>query len=90
MPRIRQKADEYRGEDFRRAVKGQLGKMGLNQSDLAANIGISCSRMTELMKHPERLTAERLRKLIEYTKLPPNDVMEFLGYSAKDMREVQV
>ena len=39
MPRIRQKADVYRNEDFRRDVLSRLALLGIQQHDLAEHLG---------------------------------------------------
>lgn len=55
MPRIRQKADVYRNEDFRRDVKVQMAYYGLSQKETAQQIGIGNSRMSELMRSAQKI-----------------------------------
>lgn len=88
MPRIRQLSSEYRAKDFRLAVKGRLAINGLTQKDLAGKLAISEAQVSTLLHNPDGLTAERLRETIEYLRLPPGDVLRFLGYSEKQIKEV--
>ena len=90
MPRIRQKADVYRNEDFRRDVKVQMAYYGLSQKETAQQIGIGNSRMSELLHSPEQISVERLRKMIALLKLSPESVLRLLGYQTKDIRDVTV
>ena len=79
MPRIRQKADEYRNQDFRRDVLVRLAYLGLNQTDLAEYMGISNPMMSKLLHFPDKISVERLRKIINYLQLEPAAVMRLLG-----------
>lgn len=88
MPRIRQKAEAYRNEDFRRDVKVQMAYYGLNQKETALKMGIGNSRMSELLHSPEQISVERLRKMISLLKLSPETVLRLLGYPEKTIREV--
>lgn len=88
MPRIRQKAEAYRNEDFRRDVKVQMAYYGLNQKETALKMGIGNSRMSELLQSPEQISVERLRKMISLLKLSPETVLRLLGYPEKAIREV--
>lgn len=88
MPRIRQKAEAYRNEDFRRDVKVQMAYYGLNQKETALKMGIGNSRMSELLQSPEQISVERLRKMISLLKLSPETVLRLLGYPEKTIREV--
>ena len=87
MPRIRQKAEAYRNEDFRRDVKVQMAYYGLNQKETALKMGIGNSRMSELLHSPEQISVERLRKMISLLKLSPETVLRLLGYPEKAIRE---
>ena len=88
MPRIRQKADVYRNEDFRRDVLVQLAYLGMNQKDAARNLGVCDATVSNLLNRPDKLTVDRLRKLIVLLKLKPDTVLRLLGYQTKAIREV--
>ena len=88
MPRIRQKADTYRNEDFRRDVLVQMAYLGLRQKDAARHLGVCNATVSELLHSPEKLTVDRLRKLIGFLKLRPETVLRLLGYQTKEIREV--
>ena len=88
MPRIRQKADVYRNEDFRRDVLVQLAQMGIHQRDLAEQLGVCDATISVMLRQPEKIQVDRLRKLISLLKLPPETALRLLGYQTKAIREV--
>ena len=79
MPRIRQKENEYRNEDFRREVLSRLAYLGLNQTDLAEHMEISKPTMSGLLHCPDKISVARLRKIINYLQLEPETVLRLLG-----------
>lgn len=79
MPRIRQKSDEYRNQDFRREVMVRLAYLGLNQTDMAEHLGVSGPTVSILLKSPDKISVERLRKIINYLQLEPETVLRLLG-----------
>lgn len=87
MPRIRQKADVYRNEDFRRDVQVRLAYLDLNQRDLAEYLGVSDATVSLLLRRPEKMPVERLRKIISYLQLEPAAVLKLLGFQTKEIRE---
>ena len=87
MPRIRQKADEYRNQDFRRDVLVRLAYLGLNQTDLAEHMGVSKPTMSGLLHCPDKISVARLRKIISYLQLEPSVVLRLCGYDSKTVKE---
>ncbi|MGM9584387.1 MAG: helix-turn-helix domain-containing protein [Faecousia sp.] len=88
MPRIRQKAEVYRNEDFRREALVRLAYLGLNQRDLAEYLGVSYSTVSLMLRTPDKMPVERLRKVISFLKLEPEVALRLLGYPEKTIREV--
>lgn len=87
MPRIRQKADVYRNEDFRRDVLARLAKLGIQQHDLAEHLGVCDGTVSVMLHNPEKIQVERLRKMIAFLGLEPGCVLRFAGYSQKDIKK---
>lgn len=87
MPRIRQKADTYRNEDFRRQVLSRLALIGLNQQDLAEHLCVSESTISVMLRNPEKIQVDRLRKMIAFLGLEPGSILRFIGYSTKEIKE---
>lgn len=89
MPRIRQKNAEYMRKDFIAAVRVGQGKAGLLQKkELADASGIPYSTLRKRLDNPEKLTVEELRQLIAAIPLSPAAVLSFVGYSAKDFKDL--
>lgn len=88
MPRIRQKADVYRHEDFRREALVRMAYLDLRQQDLADYLGVSDSTVSLLLRFPDKMPVERLRKVIAFLKLEPEVALRLLGYPEKTIREV--
>lgn len=87
MPRIRQKADEYRSNDFRREALVRMTYLDLHQQDLADYLGVSVSTVSLLLRFPEKMPVERLRNVIAFLKLEPEVALRLLGYPEKTIKE---
>lgn len=87
MPRIRQKADTYLNEDFRREVLSRLALLGLNQQALAEHLCVSESTISVMLHNPEKIQVERLRKMISFLGLEPESILRFTGYSQKEIKK---
>ena len=87
MPRIRQKADTYRNEDFRLEVLSRLALLGIQQHDLAEHLGVCDGTISVMLHNPEKIQVERLRKMIAFLGLEPGCILRFIGYSAKEIKE---
>ena len=87
MPRIRQKANAYRNEDFRRRVLARLAEKGLQQHDLAEKLNLSDGTVSTMLRHPDKIQVERLRKIILFLELEPESVLALTGFSAKNIQK---
>lgn len=83
MPRIHQKADVYCNDGFRREVLSQLKYMGLLQHDLAEHLNLSDATISIMLRQPEKIPVERLRKIIAFLDLEPATVLRFVGFSER-------
>ena len=86
MPRIRQCGDQYRNADFMTAVRVQQARKDMSQKELAEMIGVTPSGLCVALRNPERLTVERLRKMIASLQLEPEAMLRFLGYSEREIK----
>lgn len=87
MPRLRQYAENYAAEDFRREMRSRMGYYDLSQSDLAGQTVLSQSTISTRMRDPNSITVGELRSLIKVLKLNPRIVLALLGYSKKEIKE---
>ena len=87
MPRIRQKAETYRNEDFRRDVLSRLALLGIQQHDLAEHLGVCDGTVSVMLRNPEKIQVERLRKMIAFLGLEPGCILRFAGYSQKEIKK---
>lgn len=74
-------------EVFRRAVRGGLYQMGIEQHDLAVFLGVCDGTVSLMLKNPGKNPLDRLRKIIVYLNLEPDVVLKSLGYTAKKIKE---
>lgn len=87
MPRIHQKAAEYRQNDFLAAIrKGQAKADIMKITDLSQAADIPYSTMYKRLQTPDKLTAEEIRKLLTAIYISPIELLKFFGYSAKDIK----
>lgn len=88
MPRIRQYADKYSYEDFRKEVFRKLADRYCEVSvrKLAAESGLAQSTLNTKLRHKtESLEVEELRKIIPVLRPDPTVVLQLLGYSNQDI-----
>ena len=87
MPRIRQKANDYRNEDFRREVLARLALLGIQQHDLAEHLGVCDGTVSVMLHNPEKIQVERLRKMIAFLGLEPASILRLCGYEPKQIKD---
>ena len=85
MSRPKGWAREEKKKAFTKAVTAARVERGLRQSDLSDLLGIQQPRVSVLINHPDDITADRLRTLVETLDLPLITVAEFLGYTKKQI-----
>lgn len=83
VPRIRQKANVYKAEDFSRAVRASLAERGLQQHDLAMELDVSDATLSLLLKDPNKISAGRLRTIVQYLDMEPLTLLLFCGFDKK-------
>lgn len=88
MPRIRQYAENYAAEDFRREMRARMGYHDLSQRDLAQKANISQSTVSNRLRDPNDITVGELRSMNKVLGLNPGIVLALLGYSKKEIKEV--
>ena len=87
MPRIRQYAENYAAEDFRREMRSRMGYHDLSQSDLAGMTNISQSTISNRIRDPNCITVGELRSINKAIGLNAAVVLALLGYSKKQIKE---
>ena len=87
MPRIRQKAEVYRNEDFRRDVLSRLAYLGLKQHDLAEHLGMCDGSVSIMLRQPDKITIDLLRKIIDFLGLEPASILRLTGFSEKNIKK---
>lgn len=85
MPKIRQYADQYRKEDFVRAVGHRQVELKLSDRELAEAAGIAHTTFWRRMKDPDQLTVGELIRLIRASGLGPGAALGLLGYKDKEI-----
>lgn len=87
MPRLRKPPEtpEQARQNFLREVKVRRVYENMTQKDLAEEVGISPSSMSELMAHPDKITIERLRTIVTILRPDMEIVLKLIGYPGKDI-----
>lgn len=87
MPRLKQNADKYAAEDFRKEVRIRQGERDLmSKSALAEEADMPRTTLTKRLADPMSMTFGEFRKLKEAVALDIGAVLPLLGYSAKEIR----
>ena len=86
MPRIRQNAERYADEDFRREVKCRQGYYDLmSMQALADATGIPRTTLTKRMSAPESMTVAEIRKIVASIHPDPSIILALFGYKVKEI-----
>lgn len=88
MPKLKINAEEAAREAFRREIKVRRFYLDLEQQELASEIGLGPSRMSELLASPDKISTGRMRKIVHALKPDPVVVLTLLGYSPKDIQSI--
>ena len=73
---------------FQKEIRVRRVELDMSQNELAAEVGIVPSFMSNLLNNPDKLTAARIRTIVQTLELNPLVVMEFLGYTRKDLQRL--
>lgn len=87
MPRIRQYAERYAAEDFRREMRSRMGYHDLSQHGLAQKTDISQTTISNRIRDPNDITVGELRSLNKVLGLNPRIVLALLGYTQKQITD---
>ena len=89
MPRIRQNAEIYAREDFRKAIGRAQVDADLTQKKMLAEAsGIPYSTLWKRLESPEDLSLAQFRQLLSVLPIPPEALLAFVGYKSKDIQEI--
>lgn len=88
MSRPRINAEEAAREAFRTEIKVRRAYCDMKQSELADEIGVVPSVMSNLLSNPDKINAGRLRKIIRALSIDPVIILAFLGYTPKEIQGI--
>lgn len=88
MPRIKQYADKYAVEDFRKEVRVRQGERDLmSKQALAEAIDIPRTTLVKRLTDPMGMTFGEFKKLNQTVHPDPGVVLALLGYTGKDINK---
>ena len=88
MPRIKQNADKYAAEDFRKEVRIRQGERDLmSKTALAEKADIPRTTLLKRLADPMGMTFGEFRKLKSAVNPDPGVVLAVLGYSGKEIQK---
>lgn len=89
MPKLRQYADKYAAEGFRKEMRIRQGEQDLmSKSALAEAADLPRTTVTKRLAEPETMTFGEFRKLNEAVHPDPVAVLPLLGYTMKDIKKL--
>lgn len=87
MPRIRQEAEKYAAEDFRKEVRIRQGENDLmSKSVLAEAAGMPRTTLTKRLNEPMSMTFGEFKNINHAIHPDPAVVLSLLGYTSKEIR----
>lgn len=88
MPRPRA-TPETAKESFVREIRIRRAHIDMTQRQLAEEVGVVPSVMSTLLANPDKISAGRLRSIVQTLAPDPKIVLAFLGYSTKDIQKLK-
>lgn len=82
-------AAEAARKNFQTEVRIQRARLDMAQRELADQIGVVPSVMSNLLANPDKIGVGRLRHIIKVLDLDPVVILRLLGYTDKDMRKLR-
>lgn len=90
MPRIKQNAERYAEEDFRREVRCKQGYYDLmSMTALADASGIPRTTLSKRLSAPQSMTVAEIRKIVATIRPDPAIILALLGYKVKEINRVK-
>lgn len=86
MSRIRIKADEYRQEDFRKALRHAQADNDTSRKDLAEQVGTKYSTFCKRLNNPDELSLGEVHKMVRVIPIDPEALLKFVGYDNKQIK----
>lgn len=80
MPRIRQLADKYAMKDLGAHIKGRIEASGRTQQEIGEELDISQQSVSRLLRNPERITIETLRKITQIVELDQTVILKTFNF----------
>ena len=74
---------------FVREIKIRRAYCDMTQGQLADAVGVVPSVMSTLLANPDKISAGRLRTIVQTLSLDPAVVLAFLGYSSKEIKKME-
>lgn len=90
MARLRTDPEAAAREAFRKEIRIRRAELDIKQHELADQVGIVPSAMSKLIADPDKLSVERLRKIIKTLGPDPIIVLKLMGYSQKDLKALNM
>lgn len=86
MAKLRTDPDVAAREGFRTEIRVCRARLDMSQRGLADCMGEVPSVVSKLLAEPDRLSVERLRKIVRTLGPDPMVVLKLLGYSQRDLK----
>ncbi len=90
MARLRVEPEAAAREAFRTEIRVRRAVLDMNQRGLADCLGVVPSVMSKLLAEPDKISVERLRKIVKTLGPDPIVVLKLLGYSQKELKGLQM
>lgn len=74
-------------EAFKQEIRIRRAIYDVKQKDIADELGVAQPAVSGLLSNPDKITAERMRKIVVMLRPDPKVVLAFLGYSQKEIRK---
>lgn len=89
MPKISQLRDKYATEELLREIRTRQGAADLmNVRALSGACGVPYATLLRRLQNPEDFTLGEIRKLLKTLPLHPFVLLNFIGYSNKDLKKL--
>lgn len=88
MARLRTEPETAAREAFRKEIRVRRAELDMNQRGLADSLGVVPSVMSKLLAEPDKISVERLRKIVKTLAPDPIVILKLLGYDNRELKRL--
>lgn len=89
MPKLRKPPETLSQvrQQFIQEVRVRRAYQNMTQRELAGEVGIAPSAMSQLLADPDKISIGRMRTIVQTLSINPEIILKIIGYTAKEINQ---